>query len=448
MEKAKIKVISRNPADYLRQTRHDIFKQPRNTDPKLHPFQAAREYTRALNAAKLERLFAKPFIHSLDGHADAICSLAKHPVSLSCIASGCCDGEIRIWNLSTRKCLSAVNAHRLHSDGLSFRQCCTEYSTGGDDKSIKIWSLDLATKNSLKEPDMTILSKNIFNAIDHSWKSDIFATCGQVVEIWDEEKTEPIRSFTWGIESHIGVRFNPIETNVLACTGSDRSIALYDVRASTPMRKVILEMKTNTVAWNPLEAYHFTAANEDGNLYTFDMRRLDSALCVHVDHVSAVLDVDYSPTGQEFVSGSFDKTVRIFPVNKGKSREVYHTRRMQRVFCVKWSMDNNFIVSGSDETNLRLWKADSSARLGALTARQKASNNYNKKLKKKFENHPQVKRILRHRHVPKPIHRAAAEKRVILDSQKRKEENRLRYTKPDKVERVPERKKHVVGEEA
>ena len=50
------------------------------------------------------------------------------------------------------------------------------------------------------------------------------------------------------------------------------------------------------------------------------MRRLDSALCVHVDHVSAVLDVDYSPTGQEFVSGSFDKTVRIFSVNKGRSR--------------------------------------------------------------------------------------------------------------------------------
>lgn len=90
----KIKVLSRNPADYLRQTRNDIYKQPRNNDPSLHPFQVAREYTRALNAAKLERLFAKPFIHSLDGHADSICSLAKHPSSLSCIASGCCDGEV------------------------------------------------------------------------------------------------------------------------------------------------------------------------------------------------------------------------------------------------------------------------------------------------------------------------------------------------------------------
>lgn len=41
---------------------------------------------------------------------------------------------------------------------------------------------------------------------------------------------------------------------------------------------------------------------------------------VHMDHVSAVLDVDYSPTGKEFVSASFDKTIRIFPKDAGRSR--------------------------------------------------------------------------------------------------------------------------------
>lgn len=28
---------------------------------------------------------------------------------------------------------------------------------------------------------------------------------------------------------------------------------------------------------------------------------------VHTDHADAVLDVDYSPTGKEFVSGSYDR---------------------------------------------------------------------------------------------------------------------------------------------
>jgi DDB1- and CUL4-associated factor 13 len=42
------------------------------------------------------------------------------------------------------------------------------------------------------------------------------------------------------------------------------------------------------------------------------------------------LDLDYSPTGKEFVTGSYDKTLRIFKVNEGRSRETYHTKRMQK----------------------------------------------------------------------------------------------------------------------
>ena len=58
------------------------------------------------------------------------------------------------------------------------------------------------------------------------------------------------------------------------------------------------------------------------SLYTYDMRYLEKPVTVHMDHVSAVLDVDYCPTGQEFVSASFDKTIRIFPKDSGRSRLV------------------------------------------------------------------------------------------------------------------------------
>ena len=37
-----------------------------------------------------------------------------------------------------------------------------------------------------------------------------------------------------------------------------------------------------------MEAFNFSVANEDHNCYTFDMRRLDTAMKVHTDHVSAV----------------------------------------------------------------------------------------------------------------------------------------------------------------
>lgn len=74
------------------------------------------------------------------------------------------------------------------------------------------------------------------------------------------------------------------------------------------------------------------------------------------DFVSSVMDVDYSPTGREFVAGSYDRSVRIFCFNAGHSREVYHTKRMQRVFAVQYGMDGSYVYSGSDDMNVRVSK--------------------------------------------------------------------------------------------
>lgn len=104
------------------------------------------------------------------------------------------------------------------------------------------------------------------------------------------------------------------------------------------------------------------------SLYTFDTRHLKHPTNVHMDHVSAVTDVDYSPTGKEFVSGSYDRTIRIFECDKGHSRDVYHTKRMQRLTSVKWTLDNKYILSGSDEMNIRVWKARASEKLGPVSA--------------------------------------------------------------------------------
>ena len=48
------------------------------------------------------------------------------------------------------------------------------------------------------------------------------------------------RSFTWGVDSVHSLKFNPVETNIIGSTASDRSIMLYDMRGSTPLRKVDL----------------------------------------------------------------------------------------------------------------------------------------------------------------------------------------------------------------
>ncbi|KRZ78478.1 DDB1- and CUL4-associated factor 13 [Trichinella papuae] len=436
----RVKVISRNPDEYMRETKSDIFKVPRNYDSSLHPFQAQREYARALNAVKLERVFAKPFLGSLDGHFDGVHCLAKHPTSLTTLLSGAYDGEIRLWNLASRKCISNIKAHTGFVRGMCAEPSGETFFSVGDDKSIKRWPFVIDDSKSALEPISTFLSSDCILDVTHHWKENKIATCGNGVQVWEHTRASPIRIFEWGVDSVYKV-------DLFAALSSDRSIMLYDCRAHDPLHKVVMKLKSNAISWNPMEAFVFTVANEDYNLYSFDLRKMSSPFMVHMDHISAVMDVDYSPTGREFVSGSYDKTIRIFNQSDGKSREIYHTKRMQRVMCVAWSLDNKYIVSGSDEMNLRVWKAKAWEKLGPMAIRERNSQKYAEKLKERYKYFPEIKRIAQHRHVPKHVYNARAELDAMRKSQKRKEKNRRAHSKPGTVPFVAEKKKHIVGEE-
>lgn len=74
--------------------------------------------------------------------------------------------------------------------------------------------------------------------------------------------------------------------------------------------------------------------------------------------IKAAMDVDFSPTGREFVAGSYDETIKIYAYDGYKSLDTYFTKRMHRIFCVKFSMDGTYIYSGSSDMNVRIWKVD------------------------------------------------------------------------------------------
>lgn len=243
---------------------------PRNYDPKLHPFEVPREYQRALNAAKLDRIFAKPFLGALDGHADGVQCLMKHPSKLSYIVSGACDGEIRIWNIAQQRCVRSINAHSGIVRSLCAPQDGDYFFSVDNAANIKQWKYfnesqasDQDTEYDPDGPIQTFIGKNMIMNMDHHWTQPLFMTCGESVELWEETRAEPLKSLKWGVDTVYNIKFNPIETDLCASTASDRSIIFYDVRKSKPLRKVTLEMRSNTICWNPMEAFNFTAANED-----------------------------------------------------------------------------------------------------------------------------------------------------------------------------------------
>ena len=324
------------------------------------------------------------------------------------------------------------------------------------------------------KPIHTWLNKSPYTSMSHKWSPGSAPNVGNVnsgttsnssvlvsgttfatsaldgVYIWDYDRSEPVNNLTWSDtmpDSFLTCAFNPVEYDVLAATAADRSMAFFDLRAKSAVRKMTMKRNCNALSWNPMEAFNFTVASEDHNLYTFDMRNLSIALNVHVDHVAAVLDVDYSPTGREFVSGSYDRTVRIFPVDRGQSREVYHTKRMQRVFCVRYSLDAGYVLSASDDANIRVWKSNAHSLEGIAAPRQRQKMQYQQQLVERYKHLPEISRIHKKRHLPKDIMAISRTKKIMKSSAKRRVDNLRAHSAEGSVPHVPERRKNVVREE-
>ncbi len=300
-----MKTISRNPDVYERGTNQEANRVFRNLDPEVHPFEKGREYARAMASVKLDKVFNKPFVRAMDGHLEGVFSMAKHTTRLSCVVSGACDGEIRLWNISTGQCnVSIKAAHQGFVRGLTVVPSGEAFLSCGSDAQVRLWPLlyDVYDKYDVDgrpddritvRPLQTFSGDEAFNAVDHQYGTDCFATVSSTLQIWDVHRSHPLTTIEWGSETCQSVRWNHAEPNVLASASSDRTVTLYDARAKAALKKVILPGRSNSMCWNPREPYYFTCANEDSNLYTFDMRYLNQAVGVHRDFLSSVMSVDY-----------------------------------------------------------------------------------------------------------------------------------------------------------
>lgn len=459
----KISVLHRNQQLYAKTESNAKSPSFRNYDVRLHPLQTAREYQRALTAVKIDKIFAQPFICSLNGHLDSVKSLARCHQTVDDFFSGSCDGELRFWNLARKSCFKSVRrAHEGFIEGLALSLDDNYVFSVGRDKKIKKWAVakffnvndeeqdDDATGNLMRDPtaslhedlnevvtpETTFLAPSVQTDVDHHAEKPWFATSGDKVYIWDENRSSCIQEYEWGSDQHYSVKWSLSEPNLLLVTSGDNAVHLYDVRQSLNVQRTVLLMRSNASCWNPMKPFQFALANEDSNVYVYDMRRFDRVQNLHYGFVNAAMDVDFSPTGRELVAGSFDRTIRIWRDNERRSRDVYHGKRMQMVLATKFSGDGKFIISGSADMNIRVWKSQASEVLGPVSRNERAALDYREKLKSKFAQMPEIKKIAQHRHVPRYIKNQTQQRVIISQAESNREANRQKYN-PNQAKMKP-----------
>nr|UXY86775.1 nucleolar snRNP protein [Cryptomonas paramecium] len=286
------------------------------------------------------------------GDTENISCIKRHSRRSSLFFSGNSNGDIRTWSLFTRKCICHIKAHSDLIKDLAINHKGTVLVSCSTDRFLKIWSIDKTTfinKSHFKtQLDVVSLSAHPM--------CDFFITTGNQMILWDLNKLQPMSKLYKKGGFISKAIFNPFEFNIASCCAEDRSIFLCDLRLKHHIRKFYLDMPSNDISWSYLYPSQFTVANEDGNLYSFDMRNFNKIYRTFKGHFMPVTTLNRSPVGHLIASGSFDNTIRLFSDKFFSFGQTLFVPEMKKIYSVFLSLNSKCLVSASEDGILRLWK--------------------------------------------------------------------------------------------
>ncbi|KAJ6487473.1 WD40 repeat-like protein [Mycena vitilis] len=133
-----------------------------------------------------------------------------------------------------------------------------------------------------------------------------------------------------------------------------------------PATVAVLEGHTgmvNSVASSP-DDKHIVSGSDDRSVRIWDAESGEQLGDPLEGHTGWVQSVAFSPDGKHIVSGSSDRSVRIWDAESGEQLGGPLEGHTDCVWSVAFSQDGKHIVSGSDDRSVRIWDAESGEQLG------------------------------------------------------------------------------------
>ncbi|XP_057308585.1 transducin beta-like protein 3 [Hydractinia symbiolongicarpus] len=310
------------------------------------------------------------YTHSFKGSQGAISLLKFHPNQEKLVLfSSSTEGKIRMWDLTSNRCVSILEGHFSTVTALVFSVDTSCMISCGRDKVVIIW--DLSQRKQVKTiPVFECIEGMVIVPKKHHLEKEYFLTAGETgcLRTWslhdgrcvyaDPKYKERSKNLDKSHSSNIlQLFYNDIIKSVVAVT-FDHNIIFYDV-CNLKIQKQFIGY------YDEVLDIKFFGENEDcvalatnsEQIKVIHREQLTSE--VLRGHTGTVLSIDVSYDGKYIASCSKDNTIRVWCKNEDNNEFCCvatgfgHTRDVGSIAWPKLSTD--YIVTGAQDLTLKCW---------------------------------------------------------------------------------------------
>uniref|UniRef100_UPI00398E8C4A DDB1- and CUL4-associated factor 5 n=1 Tax=Pristiophorus japonicus TaxID=55135 RepID=UPI00398E8C4A len=245
--------------------------------------------------------------------------------------------------------------------------------SGGDDRRVLLWHIDKSIHSKAKPTQLKgeHLS-NIFCLAFDSTNTHLFSGGNdEQVIVHDVESTEIVNVFPHD-DAVYGLSVSPVNDNVFASSSDDGRVLIWDIRDShgEPFCLANYPSAFHSVMFNPVEPRLLATANSKEGVGLWDIRKPRSSLLRYGGKLpmQSAMSVRFNSSGTQLLALRRRLPPVLYDIHSPQSvfefdNQGYFNSCTMKSCCFAGDHDQ-FVLSGSDDFNLYMWRIPSNLETG------------------------------------------------------------------------------------